>query len=441
MQAEMLFQRERYDEARVLYVKYLAEEPNDGDAMAHLSLCHLRLGSFRPARQIAQRAVVADPMNPFVHYVLCLGVLNDHSYLAPLPNTWQGRQRIKGDRRIEAAEDHLLEAIRLDPHHPGFFGQLGIMRLMRHDIDAALDAARQGLAVDPTNRFCHEVRVRVLIHRNELEAAEKAIDGMLREDPEDATAHTLRARIAVQQGDGERSVARALEAKRIDPHDAETHDVLLDAYRMEHALSGKLMRLAQRIHRLKTRWSWWIIGAVLGAMALMIWTLAGIVAIAMNSAWPARIGLGLMGLITIGPLAVLLLSPYLATALLLVDPRARASVGRQTSVEAATVAGMVGVTLMSAIAWLLPWPDAVQWSLFSAGTIIPAWTLLIAADPGDERRIALVWALVTSAIGSVAIGVNIFIPTDLTPALYVMPLPVIFGIAAWLANRPEISER
>lgn len=80
-------------------------------------------------------------------------------------------------------------------------------------------------------------------------------------------------------------------------------------------------------------------------------------------------------------------------------------------------------------------------ALFSAGTIIPAWTLLIAADPGDERRIALVWALVTSAIGSVAIGVNIFMPTDLTPALYVMPLPVIFGIAAWLANRPEISER
>ena len=59
-----------YDEARALYLKVLAWNPNDFDATYGLGVCHLRQEQPREAAEYFRRAVAADPASPVARFGL-----------------------------------------------------------------------------------------------------------------------------------------------------------------------------------------------------------------------------------------------------------------------------------------------------------------------------------------------------------------------------------
>lgn len=269
-QAQLLTRQGRYHEAASLYTRYLAEHPQDAHAMALLAITLLNMQRPQACRKTAERAVGTDPEEPLAHFALAMGVLADLSRMSPqfvpwLPSTWQHKQSKQTENkplkspRLREAELHLLEALRLAPHEAFFHAQLAAIRLDDGPNPGVQEAIDSGLAQDPEDGLCHEYQTRLYLAQQDHTAALAAARRLLELEPNNKTAHALTARCLLEQAHGSNTdtftaTEHARNAARLDPTDDEARDVLLECFHRQHAVYRIPIRIAQKVHRFRSRW-------------------------------------------------------------------------------------------------------------------------------------------------------------------------------------------
>ncbi|HEX7902143.1 MAG TPA: tetratricopeptide repeat protein [Planctomycetota bacterium] len=242
----------RPDLAEPLIRRGLQRQPDSPFGHALLALCFHHRDDHAAAEREAREAVAQAPDVPFCHYVL-------------------GRVLLSA-KRIAEAETAALTALDLLPENEGHLALLGQIRIAQKRGAEALELAERGLAIDPNDLNCLNLRIVALRELGRNAEAQLAAREILQRHPEDEVAHIQAGLARSMVGDDDAGRAHFAEALRIDP----TNQPLARAF--ERRSGGFL----------------WVIGAVFAvAGALTPWT-----KIAMT-------GRSLRGLTWILPLVVL----------------------------------------------------------------------------------------------------------------------------------------
>jgi tetratricopeptide (TPR) repeat protein len=175
----------------------LIGEPNDAIAHGLLALSQLELKEYREATDEAHSAVHLAPDHPFSHYVLA--------------------RVLESRNRLSAAEAAIREAIELDPYDADYFALLASTRFQKHRWADALEAAEEGLAVDPEHVGCTNLRAMALTKLGRREQAGATIDAALARDPESAITHANQGWTLLERGEPKRAMEHFREALRLQP--------------------------------------------------------------------------------------------------------------------------------------------------------------------------------------------------------------------------------
>jgi tetratricopeptide (TPR) repeat protein len=295
----------RHDLAEPLVRRGLQRQPDSPFGHALLALCLHHKDDVQGAEREAREAVALAPDVPFCHYV-------------------HGRLLLSA-KRVAEAETAALTALDLAPENESHHALLGQVRIAQKRAAEALELATRGLAIDPNDLNCLNLRIVALRELGRNAEAQIAARDILQRHPEDELSHIQAglARSMARDDDGAR--AHFAEALRIDPN----NQPLARAF--ERRSGGYL----------------WVIGAIFAIVgAITPWTK------------PAMTGRSLRGLTWILPLLVLgaawgrrrrLLASLTAVAALLAWAWLAYQGNRLTearvALSAAAVAALVPVTL------------------------------------------------------------------------------------------------
>ncbi|MGW6565254.1 tetratricopeptide repeat protein [Streptomyces sp. NPDC054975] len=173
-QAELLYGMGRYEQSRERVAQYLAEAPDDPDALVLLARCHLLAERFDEGLAAADEALTHAPDFAFGHYIRGvllrrLGRAHDaeeamRETIRLDPDYWAPRavraelmpfvrDRVPGGDAAAIAEGlaEAQEAVRLGPDETRAWEALYKLALFNQRPDLRDEAVRQLLRIDPTN--------------------------------------------------------------------------------------------------------------------------------------------------------------------------------------------------------------------------------------------------------------------------------------------------
>lgn len=127
--AWFFFERERHREAVEVCQQGLAVEPDDADLLYLQGLCGLRLENRELTQSSIESLTACAPEWACTFDLMCYQALEDD--------------------KLDAAEHHAREAIRLAPEIGSRYGTLAHVFQRMRRIEDAITAARQGLKLDP----------------------------------------------------------------------------------------------------------------------------------------------------------------------------------------------------------------------------------------------------------------------------------------------------
>ncbi|MBL8818326.1 MAG: tetratricopeptide repeat protein [Planctomyces sp.] len=196
--AILLFQQSRYEMAVPLLRLTLTEEPSNAEAHAILSMCLDELKQYDDATDEAKQAIFHAPDEPLGHYALACVL--------------ESRNRLKEARTAISA------AIRIAPHASQYFARLSSIEANDNQWKACLDAADNGLAVDPEDLQCLNLRALALTRLGRKAEAGETIVESLRQNPDDAFSHANEGWRQIQLGDPQKALVHFGEALRLNPN-------------------------------------------------------------------------------------------------------------------------------------------------------------------------------------------------------------------------------
>lgn len=211
--AQLLLQQSRPADAEREAMLALAQRPDHPLAHAYLALSRSDLGKSTEALDAARSAVGLAPDVAFFHYVQAL-VLH------------------RADRDREAKTE-VSEAIRLDPDEERHFALLASVELAERNWPAALEAAEQGLALNPEDVGCANLRSMALVRMGRKAEAMATVDFALERDPQNAVSHANQGWNCLHKNDPKRAQTHFREALRLNPE-------------LEYARQGMLEALKAR---------------------------------------------------------------------------------------------------------------------------------------------------------------------------------------------------
>lgn len=211
--AQLLLQQSRPADAEREAMLALAQKPDHPLAHAYLALSRSDLGKTAEALEAAKSAVGLAPDVAFFHYV-------------------QGLVLHRSDRDREARTE-VGEAIRLDPDEERHFALLASVELAERNWPAALEAAESGLARNPEDVGCANLRSMALVRMGRKAEAMATVDFALERDPENAVSHANQGWNCLHQNDPRRAQTHFREALRLNPE-------------LEYARQGMLEALKAR---------------------------------------------------------------------------------------------------------------------------------------------------------------------------------------------------
>lgn len=246
--ARILLEQNRYDLATREITARLQDDPNDPDGYILLTLCQV-MQQKREALETCRRAVELAPDNDRVHYVMSLS------------------QKQHGD--LAAAEASIRRAIGLNSWNAGYFGQLAAIELERHRWRAGLEAADEGLAIDPDDELCLNLRAAALTKLGRHKEAAQTLEGALEKHPEDAYSHANRGWSLLHENDPNRAIVHFRESLRLDPNSSWAKEGLLDALRARYWFYRRVLQFFLWMARFPPGVQFGLlIGAVIGVRAL-----------------------------------------------------------------------------------------------------------------------------------------------------------------------------
>jgi tetratricopeptide (TPR) repeat protein len=215
----------RWEQADAELRRALAVDPDDPSL--HAELGRVLLGRERPqeALEHLERALAAEPEDGVVHALRGLALVATDL------------------RRRREAVEAAREGVRLDPEEPVCHGLLARVCLAARWLPEAQDAAERAVALDPEDGDAHALLGTVLMVRGRPAEAEAAHREALARSPGDAEVlHELGLAVAAQGG-GRRAESRELlrAAVQADPTDLDARDSLrADVRRTVYGRIGRL---------------------------------------------------------------------------------------------------------------------------------------------------------------------------------------------------------
>jgi len=247
--------------------------PGDGVIQDHLGEALERLGALDAAVDAYRRAADAHPAPTGAanHLVLALAkagrgaeaVARARAAVAEAPRDaerWFTLGLAQSDVDADAAIESFHRALDLDPHHVLARYNLGLVLYHADRVDAAVDALRQALAIQPRPEIHYTLGV-VRWHQGDLAGAVDALRAAVAANPSYADAYLTLGAVLKARGDVEASREALARAIALAPATPAPHVVLAQTLalagdeagaRRESAESDRLREQSQRAQEAAT---------------------------------------------------------------------------------------------------------------------------------------------------------------------------------------------
>lgn len=196
--AQLLMQQRRYDMAEEQLHLALVDGTEAATAHALLALCLLERDKFDDAEREAGQSIHDAPDEAFGFYALA-------------SVQWKRR-------RLAEAQATIAEAIRHEPWNSMHFRVLAGIEADRYRWPEALAAAEQGLACDPDDVGCNNLRAMALVKLGRKDEAGQSIDVTLSRNPDDAVTHANQGWTLLHQRQPLDAMKHFREALRLEPN-------------------------------------------------------------------------------------------------------------------------------------------------------------------------------------------------------------------------------
>jgi tetratricopeptide (TPR) repeat protein len=238
----LLYQQSRYDQAADELRQGLAVDPHNAYAHSLLALCLSEREDFKAATEEAQQAVHLEPDSAYSHYTLAK-VLHDRD-------------------RDDEALPVINEALRLDASEPSYFALLSAIHLKERQWPAALDAAEQGLRLDPEHTGCTNLRAIALVNLGRKTEAGLTIDAALARNPDNSVTHANQGWTLLHQGEPKKALEHFREALRLDPDNEWARRGIIEALKARNIIYAVMLKYFFFMSKLRKQAQW---GVILGA--------------------------------------------------------------------------------------------------------------------------------------------------------------------------------
>ena len=234
--ARLLLEQGRVKEAMQQVKNALQEDPDNDDALALMARCQYQQKDFNSGITTLQSAISIDPESGYYFYLLAFGYYRLHNHPAAL--------------------DHLQQSVSLAPYFSESYGLMAYVYLDEKEFKKALAKANEGLAIDPENITCLNVRSIAL---NKMKLTAEAIQTMeyaLAQDPDNELTHSTVGWNYLEKGKHKIAVNHFREALRIDPNYHNAKDGLKESLKSKIAPYRWLLQYSFWINNKakKVRW-------------------------------------------------------------------------------------------------------------------------------------------------------------------------------------------
>jgi Tfp pilus assembly protein PilF len=259
----VLFRQKRYGQAVDEFRQELAENIDDPWSHAMRALCLVECNRHRDAVEEAKLGVKSAPDDGYCLYALAFvcyrRVLHQH---APddIP------------RFLNQPKQTIRDAIQRDPKNTAYFELLGRILDMQGQLDEAVKAARNGLAIDPRDEGCSNLLADLLLDLGRKQEAALTLQSALQNNPENARTHCNRGWTYLHQRLPDKASEHFQQALRIDPLLKSARTGLVAALKGRNLFCRPFLIYNLRIGRLGAKPVSWFCTLMIGGMALMILT-------------------------------------------------------------------------------------------------------------------------------------------------------------------------
>jgi tetratricopeptide (TPR) repeat protein len=154
-------------------------------------------------------------------------------------------QELFASGKLDAAKDAYKEAIAVDPENPSSFVELARLQVFTGEYEEAIKNTSNAMLKNPNNPLAHAVQGWALSFQGDLVEAERSLRRALELDPNNALAHAYYAEVLIDQvaedyGLLDKAISESNLALQLDPSLMETHRargmVLLNTGNSEEAV-------------------------------------------------------------------------------------------------------------------------------------------------------------------------------------------------------------
>ena len=216
----------------------LAANPEDASAHALLALGLAHQKDGHAAVEAGQRAVALEPEEPFAHYALGVASYQHDD--------------------VGGAERAAREALRLDPD-ASYYALLGQVLVRRRHWKEALQAAADGLQLEPDHAGCASVRALALTGLGRSDEAAGVLRESLAQDPDDAFAHAQRGWLLLRQSQVDDALDAFRTALRLEPDNDYARSGIVEALKARNPVYRFVLRYVMWIATFDARTQWMII--------------------------------------------------------------------------------------------------------------------------------------------------------------------------------------
>ena len=237
--ASLLIQQGRFELAKRELAQVLANDSENDSAHRMMMSCLLHEQKPKQAIEHAHKAVHFGPEVAANHLALgfCLH---------------------RADQPADA-EQALLEALRLNPHDANVYGLLASVQFSQRKWQPALDYAESGLAIDPDDSECRNLRSLTLERLGKSEIAVAAAEESLKRNPQDATTHATHGWALLHNRKHVEAKKSFREALRLDPNNEFARQGMVQALHAHHLLFRALFYWQSWLGRMSGGLQWAII--------------------------------------------------------------------------------------------------------------------------------------------------------------------------------------
>ena len=376
--AAVLYDQRRYDLAAEAARQTLAQDPEDAEAHALLSLALTQLKRFDEATREAQSAIAADPELPVAHaaHAIVLG------------------ERYQFTKARRAAE----EAIRLDPADPDLYALLAKIDVMRSKWSSVYETTSRGLAVRPDHTELLRLRSIAAEYLGRPDEAMRDSLAALSTSPDEPQALATHGYQLMLVGRFREARSTFDNALRLDPMNRLARLGLVEMIKATNPIYRSILRFFVWAERLSGLQKWLILLAP--AFVYNVLWRTGALGSAQGWLLPAAAAAWL----------ALILSTWLAYPLsnlaLMLHPVGRHALNKNQRVGAMVVGSLLGASVLG----LMAYAAGVGGGLYLAATFgaaaIPA-AALYKADGVGTILVLLVLTSLAVATGVAAVALAI----------------------------------